>query len=106
MMTMDVCARCCAPTAVIMAATTAARITAVTGDVRPVAARLGSTAMDTNTRWAILALILLFGGGGAWRLVLSRRCSQLAATRFHEHEARPGVADFHQAALVASWRQK
>jgi len=27
------------------------------------------------------------------RLVLSRRCSQLAATRFHEHEARPGVAD-------------
>src|SRR5271166_4069403 len=106
MMTMDVCARCCAPTAVIMAATTAARITAVTGDVRPVAARLGSKAMDTNTRLAILAMISLFGEGGVWTLVLSRRCSQLAATRFHEHEARPDVADFRQAAPAASWRQK
>ncbi len=61
--------------------------------------------MDTNTRWAILAVILLFGGG-VWTLVLNRRCSQLAATRFHEHEARPGVADFRQAAPAASWRQK
>jgi len=61
--------------------------------------------MDMNTRLAIVVLIFLFGGV-VWTLVLSRRASQLAATRFHEHEARPCVVDIRQTAPVASWRQK
>jgi len=54
---------------------------------------------------AIVVLIFLFGVV-VWTLVLSRRASQLAATRFHEHEARPCVVDIRQTAPVASWRQK
>jgi len=62
--------------------------------------------MDTNTRLAILVLIFLFGGL-VWTLVLSLRRAQLAATRFHEHQARPRVAaDFRQVAPLVLRRQK
>ena len=65
--------------------TAGARIMAVTGDGSLVDARLGSTAMDTNIRLAILVLIFLFGGlVRAGALLLRRRRAQVEATSFHE----------------------
>jgi CBS domain containing-hemolysin-like protein len=63
--------------------------------------------MDTNIRLAILVLIFLFGGSvWAETLLLRRRRAQVEAMRFREHEARPRVANFHQATPVILRRQK
>jgi len=80
---------------------------AVTGDGSLVDARLGSAAMDTNIRLAILVLIFLFGGlVWAGTLLLRRRRAQVEATSFREHAARLRVANRHQVAPVLLRRQK
>jgi hypothetical protein len=90
-------------TTAIMAPTAAAPIMGVIGDGSLVDARTGSTAMDTNTRLAILVLISLFGL--VWTRVLSRR-RPLPATRLYDHEARPRVGDFRRVVPVVLRRRK